>query len=131
MPFGLLGGIEHRVFRCVSQTVCFKKLGTSRCVSVSDSGGDSSCDWVVSIGCDSEQPVARIRDYVEEWPAVSQVLGTPDDCIFSLTGLSRVQVSGDNQAFEVYDHVSSDSYTLADPKQDWEWRRNKYNGPQK
>ena len=40
-------------------------------------------------------------------------------------------VSGDNQAFEVYDHVSSDSYTLADPKQDWEWRRNKYNGPQK
>ena len=38
-------------------------------------------------------------------------------------------VSRDQQKFEVYYHVSSDSCAMAYPRREWEWRRNKYSGP--
>ena len=38
-------------------------------------------------------------------------------------------VSDDQQAFEVYYHAFSDSFTMAYPKREWEWRRNQYRVP--
>ena len=38
-------------------------------------------------------------------------------------------VAGDRRRFEVYFHRGSDSYTLAPPSLDWQWRRNRYRGP--
>ncbi len=38
-------------------------------------------------------------------------------------------VSDDRNRFEVYYHVGSDSYTMASPKSQWEWRDNRYDGP--
>ena len=38
-------------------------------------------------------------------------------------------VAEDRQRFEVYFHRGSDSYTLAPPSLDWQWRHNRYRGP--
>ena len=39
-------------------------------------------------------------------------------------------VSADLQTFEVYYHDGSDSFTLAYPSAAWDWRGNKYAGPE-
>lgn len=39
-------------------------------------------------------------------------------------------VSDDLKTFEVYYHDGSDSYTLAYPAGEWEWRSNQYAGPE-
>ncbi len=38
-------------------------------------------------------------------------------------------VSPDQQAFEIYYHDSSDSYTMKYPDGEWDWRGNDYSGP--
>ena len=39
-------------------------------------------------------------------------------------------VASDQQAFEVYYHDGSDSFTMVYPTGRWEWRGNKYSGPE-